>query len=231
LVNPPGVVTVAVGLAGTELPLVAVHTTLPPVLGLGVQVVPGTVSVLPVATLLQVITVIAVWLDGLGLAVQLGAVGAPVCVKLTGPVLVLPAGSVEVIVGLVDKLAPVPVQVTVVPLVVHVAPGKVLVLPASTVQVMVTGVLPPALVGLAVQALGAAGAVASLVTTRVPVAALPLTRVCVALMVTGPSAKALTFTPLTLQAPAVQVGDGLTVMLPITTTTARVFSEQVPLAA
>ena len=113
LVNPPGVVTVAVGLAGTELPLVAVHTTLPPVLGLGTQVVPGTLSVLPVATLLQVTTVLAVWLDGLGLDVQVGAVGAPVCVKLTGAVLVLPAVSVEVIVGLLDKLAPVPVHVTV----------------------------------------------------------------------------------------------------------------------
>ena len=163
LLSPPAADTVAVGLAVTEVKLVEVHTTLPPVLGLGAQVVPGTARVLPVAMLVHVMTVLAVWLDGFGLAVQLGAVGAPVCVKLTGPVLVLPAGSVEVIVGFVDKLAPVPVQVTVVPLVVHVAPGKVLVLPASTVQVSVTDVVPPALAGLAEQPLGAAGGVVSTV--------------------------------------------------------------------
>lgn len=58
-------------------------------------------------------------------------------------------------------LAPVPLQVTVVPVVEQVAPGRVLTVPASTVQVICTGVVPPALVGLAVQLLGAVGAVVS----------------------------------------------------------------------
>jgi hypothetical protein len=74
----PGVVTDAVGLAATELGLVDVHTTLPPVLGLGTQVVPGMLNVLPEAMLVQVITVFTVRFDGLGVAVQVGAGLAPV---------------------------------------------------------------------------------------------------------------------------------------------------------
>ena len=60
VINPPGVATDAVGLAATEVGLVDVHTTLPPVLGAGTQVDPGIVAVLPLPTLVQVITVFTV---------------------------------------------------------------------------------------------------------------------------------------------------------------------------
>lgn len=70
-----GSATVATGSAATDVLDVEVHTTLPPVEGTGVQVVPGMLRLSPLAMLLQVMTVAAVWLDGLGLAVQLGAAG------------------------------------------------------------------------------------------------------------------------------------------------------------
>ena len=164
LVKPPTAVMVAVGLAATEVGLVEVHTTLPPVLGFGAHTVPGIAVLLPLAMLIQVITVLTVWFEGFGVAVQAGAEGAPVWVKITAAFDLLPAGSVLVAVGLVEMLAPVPVQLMLVPVAgfgVQVVPGMVLVVPASTVQVMVTGVVPPALVGLAVQA-GAAGGVVSM---------------------------------------------------------------------
>ena len=76
----------------------------------------------------------------------------------------LPAGSVDVAVGLVEMPEAGPVQVMLAPVAgfgVQVVPGIVLVVPGSTVQVMVTTVVPPALVGLAVQA-GATGGVTSM---------------------------------------------------------------------
>ena len=162
----PGVVTVAVGLAATELGLVEVQTTLPPLLGLGTQLVPGTATVLPLAMFVQVMTVLPVRFDGFGLAVQTGFALAVVCVKATVAVEVLPAASREVAVGFDAMPDACPVQLMlVVPeagLGVQVAPGIVLVVPASTVQAMVTTELPPAFDGLAVHT-GAVGGVVSTV--------------------------------------------------------------------
>lgn len=57
---PAGSVAVTVGFAATELGEVDVHTTLPPVDGLGLQVVPAMVMVSPAVGLAQVMTVLTV---------------------------------------------------------------------------------------------------------------------------------------------------------------------------
>ena len=103
---------VAVGLAATELLLVEVHTTLPPVEVAGKQVVPGMLTLSPDAMLVQVMTVAAVWLDGFGAAVQTGAAGG-VLSTTSGfdPVLEVPVGAVTVSTGLLPTAFAVPVQV------------------------------------------------------------------------------------------------------------------------
>ena len=64
-----------VGLAHTLFGLVAVQVTVHPVLGDGLQVVPGMEMTSPVAVGEQVNTTAVVLLLGLGLAVQVGTVG------------------------------------------------------------------------------------------------------------------------------------------------------------
>jgi hypothetical protein len=76
---PAGSFTVAVGLDGNVPGVVSVHLTIPVAsAGVGTQVVPGIVRVAPGSTPVHVITTAVVPLDGLGVAVHVGAVGAVV---------------------------------------------------------------------------------------------------------------------------------------------------------
>lgn len=71
-----------------------------------------------------------------------------------------------------------------------------------------------------------------MLVARVPLPRLPARSVCVAVTVTAPSAKVLTFVPagpFVQVPPAAHVGAGVTVMLPILTLTGRPISVQVPL--
>jgi hypothetical protein len=85
LLNPPcGLVTVAVGLVVTVPGVVSVHFTIPVAsAGVGTQVVPGIVIVLPGVTPVQVITTAVVPLDGFGVAVHVGAGGIVTLVNKT----------------------------------------------------------------------------------------------------------------------------------------------------
>jgi hypothetical protein len=72
---PARSVVVRVGLARTLVGLVAVHVTVPPVDGEGVQIVPGMEIVSPVAVGVHEKTTATVLLLGFGVAVHVGAVG------------------------------------------------------------------------------------------------------------------------------------------------------------
>ena len=85
-----GSVTVRRGFAVTLVGEVPVHKTVPPVDGDGVQVVPGMVSVSPIAVGVHEKTTRVVLLLGFGLDVQLGSVGGVVS---TMKVLVAGVGS------------------------------------------------------------------------------------------------------------------------------------------
>jgi hypothetical protein len=77
VVLPAGSVTVAVGLEATLVGVVPVQTTVPvEVAGVGTQVVPGMLRVVPGSTPVQVTTTATVPLDGFGTAVHTGASGA-----------------------------------------------------------------------------------------------------------------------------------------------------------
>jgi hypothetical protein len=69
---------VMVGFGHTLVGDVAVHVTVHPVDGEGVQIVPGSVRISQVAVGVHVNTTAVVLLDGFGLAVQLGTAGGRV---------------------------------------------------------------------------------------------------------------------------------------------------------
>jgi hypothetical protein len=165
-------VAVIGGLLPIEPP-VPVQLTVPAAAtGDGVHVAPATLTVEPGVAPVQLTETACEAVAGLGEAVHEGtAGGAPTDVKTIGEVLVLPAGSVEVIDGFDGIALATPVHVTVVPVAglgVHVVPGIALLVPGSTpVQLMLTEVEPPALVGEAVHE-GAAGGVVSTTKGTVP---------------------------------------------------------------
>jgi hypothetical protein len=140
VVLPAGsVVEIATG--NTSDPgVVSVHLTIPVAsAGVGIQVVPGIVTVAPGSTPLHVTTTGVVPLVGLGVAVQVGATGAVVSGTIglgIGAVVVFPAGSLTVAVagntsdpGVVSVHLTIPVAsagvgTQVVPGIVTVAPGS-----------------------------------------------------------------------------------------------------------
>jgi hypothetical protein len=99
---PARSVVVRVGLARTLVGLVAVHVTVPPVEGEGVQIVPGMEMVSPVDVGVHEKTTATVLLLGFGVALQVGAVGGVVSTVnargVVGDTFVLPV-LVEVMVS------------------------------------------------------------------------------------------------------------------------------------
>jgi uncharacterized membrane protein YeaQ/YmgE (transglycosylase-associated protein family) len=91
---PAGSVTVTVGFEFVNVP---VHTTAPPLLGDGVHISPGIVSVTPDSTPGQVI--VTAPFVGFGLAIHTGTVGAVVSNTIVVVIgaLIFPAGSLLVI--------------------------------------------------------------------------------------------------------------------------------------
>jgi hypothetical protein len=154
---PAGSLIVAIGLLGNVPGVVSVQTTIPvAVAGLGVQVVPGRVIVAPGSTLVQVTITAVVPLDGLGVAVHVGAVGATLSIVITtgNAGETFPAGSVAKafkglapigsgVVGVIDQVPS--GRTVVVPITVPAAFLIVIVSPATPVPVIV-GVV--SLVGL-----------------------------------------------------------------------------------
>jgi hypothetical protein len=146
LVFPAGSVTVmVVGVPSncpTPVPAVAVQVTVPDaVAGDGVQLNPGIERMAPDSTLvIESITVSPVF-AGFGVMVPTVGVAGGVAsiVRVTVPVDEFPARSVIVRVGLDPMLFPVPVQVTVPPVLgdgVQVVPGIEIVAPDSTSPVV-----------------------------------------------------------------------------------------------
>ena len=80
-VKDNGLTTVAIGLLPTLLP-VPVHITSPPVPGVGIHVIHGIVSVLPLAIFVHVTTTVAVVRAGFGKAVQIGDNGDKLIVNV-----------------------------------------------------------------------------------------------------------------------------------------------------